>query len=61
MRSKTTVMGPSDLVIAEKEAHGNSVYLERVTLIKQKVVDAKSLFTDRGSFLELNLPPQQKT
>lgn len=58
MKSKRTVKGPSDLVTAKKEAQGNSILWERVTLIKQKVVNANSLSTTTGSFLELILLPQ---
>lgn len=49
MRSERTVKGPSDLIIAKKEGHNTRFLWERVTLTKQKAVDAKSVSITRRS------------
>ena len=48
MRSERTVKGSSDLITAKK-GHNTRFLRERVTLTKQKAVDAKSVSITRRS------------
>ena len=60
MRSKRTVKGLNDFIIAKENAHINPLSLGKCHT-HQRVVDIKSVSTSRGTFLELNLLPEQKT